>query len=393
MKVVITKFPHNSLFGGGEVHTLTLVEKLTPLGFDFTLLSSDQVLLLEFKKKHFKTKKLWAPLEPVSVKGVLLFPFFAPFFFWYLFHYFKKAKKEGVKTLLFLSYTEKILMTPLAYLMGFKIFWMEHLRIEKSYKKNPFKVFYLWFSRYSTVITVSKEVGKQLENLGVLKKNIAVIYIGINTEKFKKSQAGVLKETVSVGVAARLCEEKAIDDLIWAFNKARREVSGLKLIIAGEGPLRESLEKLVGELKIKDKVEFIGFQENVKEFLEKIDIFALTSRAKESFGIAAAEAQSMGLPVVATRISGLSEVVKDLETGFIVDIGNIEAIAEAIIKLSRDRDLRIRLGEAGRRRVIENFSEERMIDAFKKLFKNNGSGVLRSAKKNQTVSKRREPLR
>ena len=368
MQVIITRFPHNALIGGGEFHTLTLVKKLSLKGFDFLLLSSDNVLLSEFKKRSYPAHKVWAQLEPVSVKGLLLFPFLAPISFVYLSFLLLKYRQKGPRALFCLSYTEKVLITPMARLLGFRVFWMEHLRIEKSYQQNPLKIFYNWFSKYATVVTVSRDVASSLEDMGVARKNLKVIYNGIDAEKFKPVAKDKVEDpNIVIGTASRLVKEKALDDLIKAFSRALKERSDLRLQIAGDGPEKEALKQLIAKLGLQEKVKLLGFQQELVPFLARLDIFALVSRAKESFGLAAAEAQAMELPVVATNISGLAEVVENQHTGLVVPIGDIEAISRALLKLAADKNLRSKLGQSGRQRVLQNFSENRMISDFEAL--------------------------
>lgn len=392
MRVLITKFPHNSLLGGGEFHTLKLVEKLTPRGFSFWLLSSDPVLLREFAKKNYAARKIWAPLEPVSIKGVLLFPFFAPFFFFYLaFYLIKFGLKQKEKVLFCLSYTEKVLMTPLAKLLGYHVVWMEHLRVERSYKANPLRFFYCLFSNLATVVTASKAVGEQLVDLGVKRSRVKVIYNGIDTNFFSPRPKNVASKEVIVGAASRLCSEKAVDDLIKAFAKAVKIVPNLRLKIAGEGPEKEKLEHMIKDFQLTSQVICLGYVNlsDMPKFLASLDIFAQVSRAKESFGLAAASASAMELPLVVTNISGLNEVAADKVTGLVVPIGDIEQISAAMVKLAQSSELREKMGQAGRERVKWMFGEERMIEEYSQLFRDFGrvQDLNRKTQSNNAKSK------
>lgn len=363
MKVLITKFPHNSLLGGGELHTLDLVKHLSKKGFDFELLSSDTILLDEFKKRSYAAQKMWAPLEPVSIKGLVMSSLFWPFFVISLALRIAKLK-EKPKVLFCLSYTEKVFFTPFARVMGMKVVWMEHLRIERSYRLNPLRLLYVLYSRLATVVTVSKEVGRQLQKLGVPQKNIEVIYNGIDVDQFTP-RLEPEKEVVTIGTMSRLVDEKAVDVVIEALSHMKEKVH---VRIAGKGPKEKELKELVEEKGLKERVSFEGFVEPV-QFLSELDIFALTPRAKESFGYAAAEAMAMKKPVIGTRISGLSEVIEDNETGELVKIDDEKALAEKLDSLVRDEKKRKKMGEAGRKRVEEMFTLKNMIDSFEKVFR------------------------
>lgn len=346
------------------MHTLDLVTHLSKKGYDFHLLSSDAVLLKEFKKRAFAHTKMWAPLEPVSLRGIIHFLFLWPLFFVSLFFHILKVRK-GPTTLFCLSYTEKILFTPWARLLGMKVVWMEHLRIERSYKMNPFRLLYVLFSRFATVVTVSHGVGEQLEELGIPQKNIEVVYNGIDLKKFtpQPRQDGAL----IIGAMSRLVHEKGVDILIKAFAQSGIDA---ELHIAGAGEKKEALRLLAKKMRIEEKVVFVGFV-NPVDFLRSIDIFALTSRSKESFGYVAAEAMAVHLPVVASNISGLNEVVLDGETGYLCEIEDVGCISERLKNLAHDNNLRQKMGKRGRERVEKFFAIEKMIDAYAHILKKN----------------------
>lgn len=373
MNILILKFPYHSAMGGGEIHTLQLFSELSKRGHKFYLASSCRILLKEFKKRNWPSEKIFLGPEPVSIWGIFCFTVLAPFIFWRLFFLLLKYRiKYKTNKLYCLSLTEKLLAAAPAKLCGYSIFWMEHLRIERWLLKNPYKIFYILYSRLATVITVSNAVQEQLNGLGLQADGIKVIYNGIDIDKFKPS--GEIKgegHKIVVGTVCRLCPEKGVDFLIRAFKKALNANVDLRLKIAGQGPQRESLISLADELGIRDKVEFLGWQDNISEFLNSLHIFALTPIRRESFGIAAAEALACAKPVVATNISGLKEVVKDQKTGIIVEAGDIGQIAAAIVRLANNEQLRMEMGKRGRIRVRENFTIDKMINNFEAIFENN----------------------
>lgn len=339
------------------------------------MLSSCNILMEEFKKRAWPCKKVWAGREPVSILGIILFSLRMPFTFWQLFYLLVKYRlKYKTNKLYCLSLTEKLLITIPARLLGYSVFWIEHLRIERWLKLNPYRLCYVLNSYFATTIAVSRSVKNQLVNLGLSDKKTVVIYNGIDINKFqpKKPPTDQLKSNIIiVGTVCRLCLEKGVADLIKAFALAFKKNNNLRLKIVGEGPEKENLVKLSNELRLAEYVYFLGWQENIPAFLNSLDIFALTPIRRESFGISAAEASACELPVIATDISGLKEVVADQKTGLVVASGNIEKISEAVLKLAADADLRIKMGKAGRQRVLNNFTLEKMIDGFEEVFKIN----------------------
>ncbi len=372
MNILITKFPYNSQMGGGEIHTLQLFSGLKQREHNFYLVSSCNILIEEFKKRAWPHKKAWAGREPVSIKGLVIFTLTAPVVFCRLFFLLLKYKqKYHTDKLYCLTLIEKLLITIPARLLGYSVFWIEHLRIERWLKLNPYLPCYVLNSYFATTIPVSRSVKNQLVNLGLSDKKVAVIYNGIDINKFqpKKPPTDQLKDNkLIVGTVCRLCPEKGVADLIQAFALAFKKNNNLRLKIVGEGPEKENLVKLSNELRLAEYVYFLGWQEDIPAFLNSLDIFALTPVRRESFGISAAEASACELPVIATNISGLKEVVADQKTGLVVASGNIEKISEAILKLATDSDLRIRMGKAGRQRVLDNFTLKRMIDRFEEVF-------------------------
>lgn len=376
-RILILKFPHNSLFGGGEVHTLSLVSELSKRGFEFFLFSSCPVLLKEFKERGWAERKNWAGIEPVSIKGLVFFIFCWPLVAGWLIWKLRESKKIFDSDIIYcLSLTEKVLLSLPARWMGMKVVWMEHLRLERSLLANPLRFFYVWWSKYATVVTVSKAVRRQLLEIGVPDRSLKVIYNGVEMEELLKIEPRGMrgeKTEVVIGTACRLCAEKGLADLIGGFKRAERwgQQKGLKLrlLIAGKGPRKDELERLIIKEGLRGKAELVGFQKDLSQFLPKLDIFALTPVRRESFGMAAAEAAAAGLPVVATNISGLAEVVEDGQTGLVVPIGDREAIGTAIFNLARKADDRLMMGSQGRERVKKYFSKDKMIANFEGLFK------------------------
>jgi glycosyltransferase involved in cell wall biosynthesis len=136
-----------------------------------------------------------------------------------------------------------------------------------------------------------------------------------------------------------------------------REQPGTRLLIAGEGPERPSLQRLATRLGLVDRVEFAGevAHDEVPKVLARMDVFAMPS-TWEGFGVAAIEAAAMELPVVASNIHGIPDAVEDGVTGILVPTKNVGALTDAILRLLRDPDERRRMGRAGREMVSRRYS-------------------------------------
>jgi glycosyltransferase involved in cell wall biosynthesis len=140
-------------------------------------------------------------------------------------------------------------------------------------------------------------------------------------------------------------------------------------VLAGEGPERRRLERQAARLGLGERVRFLGEvpHEQVPEVLQQLDIFAMPS-TYEGFGVAALEAEAMELPVVASSVHGIPDVVVDGETGLLVPPRDRQALASALDRLVADGDLRRRLGQAGRAFVAEHYSWEENTAQMEALY-------------------------
>jgi glycosyltransferase involved in cell wall biosynthesis len=142
-----------------------------------------------------------------------------------------------------------------------------------------------------------------------------------------------------------------------------------RFVVAGDvrGPQGESLLRQRDALGLADYVTFLGFREDVWDVLGALDVYVSTSQS-EGFSLTAVQALATGVPVVATRSGGPEEIVTDGQTGFLVEVGAVGAIAGALMRLVRDPALRASLGRAGPPSVTTRFTLRRMLDAYEKVY-------------------------
>jgi glycosyltransferase involved in cell wall biosynthesis len=196
---------------------------------------------------------------------------------------------------------------------------------------------------------------------------VTTIYNGIDPEKFKRKMSRIdarmkLKlpqDAIIVGGLGRLDPAKGYIYLIEAVAQLAESVPQLYAAIAGQGPLRESLEAQSIRLGIADRIRFLEFQVDVQPVLDALDIFIIPSLC-EALPYALLEAMATELPAIGTVVGGVPEVI-NADTGLLVPPKNSDAIAEAIMQLANSSELRSRMGRAGRRRVIEHFQEKEMV--------------------------------
>lgn len=227
-------------------------------------------------------------------------------------------------------------------------------------------------------IVLSDHVGRFVERHGrVARERIVRIYYGLDPEPFERAareasprrdalraELGLRPDDVVLVCVARFAPQKAHDVLLRAFARARREEPRLALLLVGDDPFgdgRVRAEALAAELALGPRAVFAGIRRDVPALLAASDAFVMCS-LWEGLGLVFLEAMAAGLPVLATRVSAVPEVVVEGRTGLLVPPSDDAALAAAMLALARDPSLRARLGAAGRERVREAFGLDRMVD-------------------------------
>lgn len=227
-------------------------------------------------------------------------------------------------------------------------------------------------------VAVSRDLRDWLgETVGVAPGKLVCIHNGIATEDYQadertrfsaRQRAGIPPDAFVVGTVARLDPVKGQNWLIKAFARLDSELGReSRLLIVGDGPERARLEALIGDLGLGSRVQLTGTRDDVPELLAAFDLFALPSR-NEGVSIAILEAMANGLPVVATRVGGNPEVVRDGETGQLVAVGDVAALSAAFARYRDDPELRRRHGEAGRLLQQAEFSRAGMVERYRRLY-------------------------
>ena len=177
---------------------------------------------------------------------------------------------------------------------------------------------------------------------------------------------------IRIGAVSRLSREKGIDILIEAFAQLTEDgdrgasCGAVELILVGDGPERDALERLAAARGVADRVRFLGRRNDVPRHLATFDIYALPSRT-EGLPMAILEAMAAGLPIVAARVGGVPEAVIHEETGLLTAPEDPAAFAAALRRTIGDGGLRRRLGEAGRRRFENHYDLDRMADRYEAI--------------------------
>lgn len=196
---------------------------------------------------------------------------------------------------------------------------------------------------------------------------VVVIENGIDTERFQPPHEGRPRNDIRIGLVAMLRPEKNVLMFLRVAKLMKERGIEAQFLIVGDGPDRPLLEKSARDMGVDDLVRFCGLCPDVCSLYHELDIVALTSRF-EVLPCSLMEAMACGLPVVATDVGAVADLVEDGTTGFLVSPDDDRAFAEAVIRLVRSPDLRRQMGRAGRKRVEEQFSLMRMVERFEGLF-------------------------
>ncbi len=215
---------------------------------------------------------------------------------------------------------------------------------------------------------VSRWMSEGVEHeVGLPPGTVVLLYNGVppslEDQQLPAHPAEELKRRPVIGAVGRLSPEKGFDTLI----RALRHVPDCDLVILGEGPERPALESLTARLDLKQRVRFAGWVEPPWTSSWQFDVVAIPSET-ESFGLVAIEAMRAGIPVVATQVGGLTEVVDDDATGVLVPPGDLDAFVEGLRRLLDDPALRRRMSATASSRMAGRFTPGTMASAYEDLF-------------------------
>jgi glycosyltransferase involved in cell wall biosynthesis len=249
-------------------------------------------------------------------------------------------------------------------------------------RSTAFRLLERWLAKRTTaLVAVSPEVRDDLVALGVApREQFTVVRLGIELDRRvgdgdgevprldTRRVLGIPPDRFVVGWIGRMTAVKRTDDVLLAIRALRERGVDAVLCMVGDGPDRDAVERRAHELGIVRNSLFLGYQEEVASYYAAFDALILPS-ANEGTPVSAIESLAGGRPVVATRVGGVPDVVRDGIDGFLVEPGDVAAMAERLAALAADPPLRRRMGEAGRASVHERYSVERLLTDVDRLYR------------------------
>ena len=293
-------------------------------------------------------------------------------------------KREGYQVVHCHSSKAGILGRVAAFFAGVpRILFTVHGWVITGYQGYFTRLFYTWVERLAgamstKVICVSEYDRSKGRNLRLaVSQKLHLVYNGMPVSKKRagalRDELSLKKEDVIIGTVARLAFQKDPLFFLEAADRmlARRRVipgkGRLYFVLIGDGPLRGECEAFIKNKGLAGHVFLLGTREDAAELVQDFDVFTLFSRW-EGLPLTIIEAMLAGRPVVASAVGGVGELVVHGSTGYLIEQGNLDEAVEALLDLACNKERRLLMGEAGRRRAVERFSLKTMVDKYRELY-------------------------
>ena len=361
--ILVSGFPPKWL-AGTEIATYNIAKYLARSGHEVHVITSlDEGLPKESMEKGFYVHRIF--LRKIRFIGIMSFWIKI---FWHL----KKIKPDivhvqsiGIGIPAFLS--KKILKKPyIVWGRGSDIYLPD--KFTKSISKLVLK-------NADAVIALTEDMKREIKK--IYGRDIFVIPNGIDLNKFNNLSKETLRKRLEIKEDEKIITfvgtlriVKGVKYLIKAMKIIKQKSPDTKMMLVGDGEEREELESLVEELGLKERVKFIGRVQNeeIPQYMVASDVFVLPSLS-EGFPVTVLEAMASGVPMIATNVGGLPEIIKDGENGFLVEPKNPEEIAEKVLLLLEDDKLRERISRNNKKKA-KGYSWDSAVEKLEEVYQN-----------------------
>ena len=367
--------------GGPALHVAYLTAGLADRGYDTTLVAGE--LSRGEESMAFVADRLGVPVATVSELGREISPFRDAIATLRLARLIREQRPDIVHT-----HTAKAgALGRIAALLAGRsarpiVVHTFHGHVLRGYfgpvRQRLFKLVETLLARETdALVAVSPQVRDDLVALGVApREKFAVVRLGIELaarvdgadREAARRLLGVPPERFVVGWIGRMTGVKRTGDVLLALRELRARGVDATLAMVGDGPDRKAVEEQAYRLGIARHCLYLGYQEEVAGWYAALDALVLPS-ANEGTPVSAIEALATGRPVVATRVGGVPDVIREGEDGFLVEVGDVDALADRLALLANDPALRARMGGAARTRVLSRYAVDRLVDDVDRLYR------------------------
>jgi len=353
-----------------------LLSELSQRNFAFELRTNcpDNDLYNFFTEQHWQRKTICLGPKSTNQTVQKLFLKLLPFIrlgtlagWWW-------NKKNLPATIICFGWLEKLLYTPVAKRLGIKILWLE--LPDNSISRSGWKS-YKKLSRFATIIALNHHTKSRLEKNGIDPEKIKVIQPGIKLQQYThqddlyhnladRTRPG--KKYFTIGTVTNLDEQQKIESLLQAIKKCLTIIPNLQLIVVGDGKEKKNLLWLAKKMEIDNLVWLVGKQNHLRKWIENFDLYIATNEKLDLQELVTTLCvMSAERPVIGQADSGLEDLIFDAKTGYLLDLGDAESLAERIMILHQDKNLRRQLGKQALERVEKYFTSAKMLEQFEKL--------------------------
>lgn len=386
MKKILFFISHPTM-GGSQQYILDLVTHLNSNKYVSLVVSCFDGEFIELLKEN-KIKTFILPMKKEYVnikKNVKIFNPISVFLFFInickvILNIFHLIKKEKIDLIYNNNLRCQILSLIPSKLTKIPSLWHIH-----GFKERVFLHLFLSFF-VNKIIVLTEDVKKRLGKFLLNKSKLIVIYNGVNFEKIKQisnqerinicQEIGIKENDFVIAMIGQLVPIKGYEYFIKSAFCVLKEISNIKFLIIGSEPYyskgyKLSLQELIKKLNIEKNIIFIEYQKDLFKIISILDIFTLTS-LHEHFGRVIIESMACKIPVIAFNTGGVSEIIIDNKTGFLIEPNNYENLAKKIIELLKNKEIRNYFGNAGFEKVNELFTLDKTIKKVEELFKKLG---------------------
>jgi glycosyltransferase involved in cell wall biosynthesis len=360
-KIVLLSAFYDPFMSGAEQMVKEIAERLGKI-HEITLVTArlDRRLPIEEKRAAFRLERVGLGYKNLDK---ILYPFLAA---WKV----RKIKPDIAHAIMESYAGGALVLVKYFYPRAKRILTLQSGDLDDERKQRKWSVKFFWRLIHTApdfITAISSFLAERAIRLGMKKEKVAVIPNGVDFNTLPKN---ILQDNRRVICVARLSWEKGIDFLIKAWPTVRQEFKDARLILVGEGDKRRNIEDLISQLGIESSVELKGKlpHNQTLEEIARSEVFICPSLA-EGLGIVFIEAQACGVPVIGTLVGGIPDVIKDGETGFLIEPKKTEEIARALNKLLGNTELRKGLSARGLESA-RKFDWQSIIEKINELYYN-----------------------